>query len=248
MPKVKVNDIEMYYEVHGEGESLILLHTFATSGTIWTPFIQTLKEHFKLIIPDMRGHGQSTNPSKEFIHQQVALDIYALLDELRIDQFKAMGFSLGAGILVHMATQQPERIKSMVLISATSYFPKEAREQQVHALDKEADEDWSIFNVFHQGGENQVQQLRHYWYEMKDSYDDYNFTPPYLSTIKAITLIVNGDRDEFFPVDIPISMYQSIPNSYLWIMPNMGHSVAFPATEYLIETTCDFLIGKWEAS
>jgi pimeloyl-ACP methyl ester carboxylesterase len=55
------------------------------------------------------------------------------------------------------------------------------------------------------------------------SYDDMNFTRPYLSTITARTLIIHGDRDRFFPVEIPVEMYQSIPNSALWIIPNGGH-------------------------
>jgi pimeloyl-ACP methyl ester carboxylesterase len=58
---------------------------------------------------------------------------------------------------------------------------------------------------------------------MKDSYDDMNFTEPYLSTITARTLIVHGDRDEYFPVDIPVAMNRAIPRSALWIIPNGGH-------------------------
>lgn len=246
MPKVKVNDIEMYYEVHGDGEPLVILHAFANAGPIWKPFIPTLKEHFNLIIPDMRGHGQSINPSNKFTHRQSALDIYALLDQLNIDQFKAMGFSSGGMTLLHMATKQPERIRSMVLLAATSYFPKECREQQAHALDKEWDEGWAAFNYLHKDGEKQMKLLRQQFYAFKDSYDDMNFTPPYLSTIKAKTLIVHGDRDVFFPVKIPVTMYESIPNSYLWIIPNMGHSL-LPASEYLIQNISDFLSDKWEA-
>jgi pimeloyl-ACP methyl ester carboxylesterase len=50
-----------------------------------------------------------------------------------------------------------------------------------------------------------------------------NFTPPYLSTITARTMIIHGDRDPFFPISIPLEMYHSIPNSALWIVPNTGH-------------------------
>jgi pimeloyl-ACP methyl ester carboxylesterase len=50
-----------------------------------------------------------------------------------------------------------------------------------------------------------------------------NFTPPYLSTITARTLIVHGDRDPFFPVSIPVEVYRAIPDSYLWVVPNGGH-------------------------
>ena len=56
-----------------------------------------------------------------------------------------------------------------------------------------------------------------------------NFTAPYLGTIKARTLIVHGDRDQFFPVSIPIEMYRSIPDSALWIIPQGGHVAIFGA-------------------
>jgi pimeloyl-ACP methyl ester carboxylesterase len=235
----------MYYEVHGEGEPLVILHAFANAGPIWKPFIPTLQEHFKLIIPDLRGHGQSTNPSNKFTHRQSAHDLYALLDHLKIDQFYGLGWSTGGMTLLHMASQQPARIKSMVLLAATSYFPKECRELQAQTLNKDWDEGWSSLHHLHKDGEKQVKLLRQQFYEFSNTYDDMNFTPPYLSTIKAKTLIAHGDRDPYFPVEIPVSMYESIPESYLWIMPNMGHSM-LPASEYLIQTISDFLTGKWE--
>ena len=83
---------------------------------------------------------------------------------------------------------------------------------------------------------------------MKDSYDDMNFTKPYLSTIKAKTLIVHGDRDEYFPVEIPVTLYNSIPNSYLWILPNMNHTglVLPKPTQEIIKGCLDFLIYTWK--
>ena len=86
-----------------------------------------LAEHYQLIIPDLRGHGRSTNPSGAFTHRQSALDVYALLDQLGVKRFKAMGISTGGMTLLHMATQQRDRVEAMVLIGATSYFPEEAR-------------------------------------------------------------------------------------------------------------------------
>ena len=87
MPTVEVNDIEMYYEVHGEGPPLVMLHGFIESSFVWKPFISEYKKHFKLIIPDLRGHGQSTNPTNKFTHRQSAHDIYALLDHLEVERF-----------------------------------------------------------------------------------------------------------------------------------------------------------------
>jgi pimeloyl-ACP methyl ester carboxylesterase len=80
-----------------------------------------------------------------------------------------------------------------------------------------------------------------------------NFTPPYLSTIKARTLIAHDDRDEHFPVSIPVEMYQAIPHSYLWIVPNSSHGpwretfASGIGREMSLHTTLAFLRGEWEA-
>ena len=68
----KLNDMEMYYEIHGkaDGDPLVLLHGFLASGTMWQRFLDDLGPHFKVIVPDLRGHGRSTNPSKKFTHRQ----------------------------------------------------------------------------------------------------------------------------------------------------------------------------------
>ena len=122
---VSVNGMEMYYEVHGQGDPLVLLHGFFDSGSKWTPVLGKLAGEYQLILPDLRGHGRSTNPSNKFTHRQSALDVFALLDHLAIDEFKAMGISTGGMTLLHMATTQPQRVTAMVLIGATSYFPAE---------------------------------------------------------------------------------------------------------------------------
>ena len=72
-------------------------------------------------------------------------------------------------------------------------------------------------------GDPQIRELAKQFGEFKDNYDDINFTPPFLGTIKARTLIVHGDRDEFFPVSIPVEMYRAIRGSALWIVPNGDH-------------------------
>lgn len=87
---------------------------------------------------------------------------------------------------------------------------------------------------------------------MSISYDDMNFTSPYLRTTKCPTFIIHGDRDPLFPIEIPVDFYKSIPNSYLWIVPNNGH---IPAgvydrksiwTEGLYDSIHEFLNGEWE--
>ena len=204
---------------------------------------------FRLIVPDLRGHGRSTNPSNKFTHKQAALDIFALLDHLGLNTFRAMGTSTGGMTLLHMATTQPERAEAIVLIGATSYFPDQARDI-MRATDPETapEQAWTRMRQRHTHGDEQIRALWTQFHDFEDDYDDMNFTAPYLSSITARTLIVHGDRDRFFPVDIPVAEYEAIPNSYLWIVPNGGHvPIRGAMAEHFRETALAFLRGEWEA-
>src|SRR5437016_3420910 len=124
---IPINGMEMYYEIRGAGEPLVLLHGGAGAGINWSLIFKDDPAGYRLIVPDLRGHGRSTNPSAAFTFRQSALDVFAMLDHLGIERFKAIGMSLGAKTLLHIATQQPARVEAMVLVSATPYFPDQAR-------------------------------------------------------------------------------------------------------------------------
>jgi pimeloyl-ACP methyl ester carboxylesterase len=245
---IAINDIEMYYEIHGRGEPLVLLHGFSGAGSNWGPFAGELSREYQLIIPDLRGHGGSTNPSGKFTFRQSAVDIFALLDHLSIERFKAIGMSGGAKTLIHMATQQPARVEAMVLVSAAPYFPEQARAfMRQMTVESRTDEEWRLMREWHKHGDDQIRALWTVGNSFKHSYDDMNFTPPYLSTITARTLIVHGDRDPIYPVNIPMEMYTAIPRSYLWIIPNGEHGPIFgDMTARFIETSLAFLRGEWQ--
>lgn len=246
----EVNGIKMYYEIHGEGEPLVLLHGFLGSTLDWKEYLQDFAKHYQLIIPDLRGHGRSTNPTNQFTHRQAALDMHALLDHLKIDTFQGMGISSGGMTLIHMATQQPERAEAIVLIGATIYFPKQARSiQETADFDKMPPDELEYLRSMHKHGDDQIKALFRQFHAFHKSYDDMNFTPPYLSTIQARTFIIHGDRDAHFPVNIPVEMYRSIPRSYLWIIPNGGHvPISGKEQATFTEKSLEFLKGEWESN
>jgi pimeloyl-ACP methyl ester carboxylesterase len=242
---IEINGMQMYYVVHGQGEPLVLLHGATGSSDDWAPFLDELEGEYQLVMPDLRGHGRSTNPLREFTQRQAALDVSALLDHLGIERFKAIGISGGGNILLHLATQQPRRVEAVVLVSATSYFPEQARAfMRQHSVDQLPDEERLRLRERHPGGEEQIRELFRELQAMAKRYDDMNFTAPYLSTISARTLIIYGDRDPLYPVDIALEMYTAIPHAYLWIVPNGGHVP--PLNEPFIKAVSPFLRGDWE--
>jgi pimeloyl-ACP methyl ester carboxylesterase len=218
-----LNQVEIYFEVHGSSEPLVLLHGFGGCSQDWSPLMAEWSKHFQLIIPDMRGHGRSGDLEKPFRHVDAAADILALLDHLRITAFKGLGVSGGGNVLLHLATQEPDRVKAMVLVSATSYFPAQARPIMRQYADSLPEQEWEAMRRRHPRGDSQIRTLLASTRSFADSYDDLNFTPPLLSTIKARTLIVQGDRDPLYPVEISVEMAKAIPQSSLWIIPGGGH-------------------------
>lgn len=244
----KLGDLSIHYRIYGDGEPLLLLHGFGSSGIEnWGPFLDELSRDFQLIVPDLRGHGQSTNPDETFTHRQSAKDMYSLLDHLKIDRVSAMGVSTGGMTLLHMATTQRDRIDAMVLIGATHYFPEEARDQMRQVKGEEyfkTNPYWGHERMrqIHTISEDQRNKLRRIFFNFQHSYDDMNFTPPLLSTIRARTFIVHGDRDEFFPVHIPVEMYNAIPNASLWIVSNMGHVPMFkPGAVFVVDDSLPYI-------
>jgi len=223
-----LNDIEIYYEIRGAGEPLLLLHGGGGVGANWELVFPAAPDGYRLISPDARGHGRTTNPSKQFTFKQLAHDVFALLDYLGIDRFKAIGMSLGAKTLLHMATQQPDRVAAMVLVSATPYFPASARAAMAAMTpENRTAAEWQQMRQWHKHGDKQILALWEQMNAWQDSYDDMNFTPPYLATITARTLIVHGDRDPLYPVRLALEMYEAIPRSALWVIPNGDHGPIF---------------------
>ena len=218
-----VNGLEIYFEVHGTGDPLVLLSGFSGSSQDWKPSLAAWGGNFQIILADLRGHGRSSILSTPFRHEDAAIDLFALFDHLGIGSFKGVGISAGGNTLLHLATKQPDRVKAMVVVSASPYFPAQARTIMRQYGTNLPEAEWQRLRRSHHGGDPQIKALLASAVSFADSYDDLNFTPPLLSTIRAITLIIQGDRDPLYPVEISVEMAKAIPNSALWIVPNAGH-------------------------
>ena len=243
---IEVNGFQLYYEERGTGEPLLLLHGGTGSGADWQHvFTSGDPASCRVIVPDLRGHGRSTNPSKAFTFRQVAADMLALLDRLGIQRVKAIGLSAGAKTLLHMATQQPGRVDAMVLVSATPYFPAQVRAAMAQlTVEAFSDAEWAVQRQRHVHGDDQIRMLFEQMRGLKDSYDDMAFTPPLLGTIAARTLVVHGDRDPLYPVEMAMELFRSIPQSALWVVPHGGHGPIFgKMAPAFVETALAYLSG-----
>lgn len=115
MAKVKINDIELYYEVHGTGEPLICLSGFTADHLSWTSVLEKFTKKFQVILLDNRGVGLTAVPNYPYTVEMMALDTLALMDVLEIDKAHFMGHSMGGMIAMNLALLQPEKVMKLVL-------------------------------------------------------------------------------------------------------------------------------------
>ena len=217
------NGVPIYFELYGTGEPLVMLHGFGGCSQDWSALMPRWSAHFQLVVPDMRGHGRSGILTKPFRHDDAADDIAALLNHLGIHTFKGLGVSGGGNVLLHLATRQPERMKAMALVSATSYFPAQARPIMRDHAENLSQQEWETMRRRHPGGDAQIKALLASTKGFAESFDDMNFSPQSLATIRARTLIVQGDLDPLYPIEISEEMARAIPQARLWVIPGGGH-------------------------
>ena len=246
MPSIRVRDIDMYYQTYGhlDAQPLVLLHGFAGTGhDTFGPCVDHLGERYRLFVPDMRGHGRTTNPNGEIVHAELARDTAAFATALGLERAHFCGHSSGGMHLLFLALERPELVHSLTLVSATYTFDDElkARVRQVRAS---ASAEWidslkALHGETH--GADYADTILDLWVSSVHRPNELPFQPEDLTEITCPTLIMNGDRDLFFPVHVPTTMYHAMPNSELCILPNCGHGLPLTSTRLFVTALVDFL-------
>ena len=114
-----VNGLEMYYEVHGSGEPVVLLHgAYMTIPGNWTGWIGELSKTRKVIAVELQGHGRTADIKRDLTFENLSDDVAALLDHLKIPSADLIGFSMGGGVAMQCAIRHPEKVRKVVSISA----------------------------------------------------------------------------------------------------------------------------------
>jgi len=114
-----VNGLKMYYEIHGSGEPVVLLHgSFMTITNNWTGWIGELSKTRKVIAVEMQGHGRTADIERDFTSENLADDVAALLDHLKIPRADLIGYSMGGAVALQCAIRHPKKVRKVVSISA----------------------------------------------------------------------------------------------------------------------------------
>jgi len=231
MPNAAINQFEMYFEDRGSGTPLLLLHGGLGIGRDWTHVFPSDPDGFRVIVPDLRGHGRSTNPGGTWTFRQCARDVLALFDWLQVVRTAAIGVSMGAKTLLHVATMRPEIVTAMVLVSAAPRFEEPLRTAAAafsrESYERLPDDQKAALRARHAHGDRQTLALYDMTRSFASSTDDLAFTAANLSRVTARTLVVHGDRDPLYPVELAVELHRGIPQSALWVVPNAGHGPIF---------------------
>src|SRR3984893_9950761 len=115
-----INGINMYYEVKGGGEPVVLLHgAFMTITNNWDGWIGQLSKTRKVIAVEMQGHGRTADIERDISSENLADDVAALLDHLKIPKADLIGYSMGGGVAMQCAIRHPDKVRKVVVISST---------------------------------------------------------------------------------------------------------------------------------
>jgi pimeloyl-ACP methyl ester carboxylesterase len=148
-----VNGLHLYYETHGTGSPLVLLHGGLGSGEMFGPNLSAFAEHHTVILPDLQGHGRTADIDRPLDVRLMAGDIVALIDHLGVESPDVVGFSLGGGVALQVGFQAPDKIGRLVAASANirrdAIYPEMlAQQEQVGAAAAEFMKETPMYELY----------------------------------------------------------------------------------------------------
>lgn len=240
---VKVNGIDMYYEIFGKGEPLLLLHGWTQSSKFWSEFIEIYAHYFEVYAIDLRGHGNTSPITSSFTIQESAKDILELLEHLKLNKVKAIGLSYGGLTLLELANLYPGKLESVILIGTSHTYNggENNKEYKTFSFESLPPSFIKELNKNHHHGEAQIRAL----FDPTLNYQ-IALSEEQLNKFKFRTLIVQGDRDKILGVEPAFTLYKNIPNSALWIVPNTGYiAIGGSNKENFLATSLQFMSGQY---
>jgi pimeloyl-ACP methyl ester carboxylesterase len=262
MPAVQLPSSITHYEDTGRGPPMVMIHGMGGDHTVWDPSVARLSARFRLIRPDILGHGRSREspPPGPWQFSQFARQVEELLVHLDIDSAVIMGFSLGGMISQAVAIEHPARTKALVIVSSVcnrtveEQAAIERRVKQVAAGGPAAVVEGALQRWFSPAFAERHPDVIDDWRRRTLANDPRNYALVYrlyadtdrqlldrLGVIAAPTLILTGDRDQGQTPRMAQEMARRIKGSEVVILPGVPHMLPIEAADALSSSIIDFL-------
>lgn len=228
---LKTRGFNMYYETYGKGEPLLIIHGNGGSINNFIYQIPFFSKSYEVILADSRAQGKSIDAKDSLSYEMMADDLNALLDSLHVDSSYVIGWSDGGINGLLLAMRHPDKVKKLAVTGANLWPDTTAVDPFVYNWAVNYND--SLAKIKQTDTVKAIRKLAHLLlYEP-------HITPQQLNSIKCPTLVIGGDHDILLPRHT-LLIAESIPKSYLWILPNSGHSTPIFYKDQFNEVIGDF--------
>jgi 3-oxoadipate enol-lactonase len=235
--KIKAKDIELYYEMQGEGEPIIFSHGWMCDCSIWNSQIEFFsKKYYKEIAYDQRGHGKSDKPQTDYSIETLSNDLYSLAQELNLEKVTLVGHSMGGMTALTFALNHPNKVSKLVLVGTSARMTLSGYIQlwiMLHIFSYESFVRGMIDFQYYQPSE-QVKKKELERTMKTPKFAAYECFTEFMRNydirdrvykIEVPTLIIVGEKDKATPVEMSQYLNREIKGSKLQIIPDSRHMV-----------------------
>jgi len=255
---LSVNNMRLaYLDSGGAGPPLLLIHGLMVSGAMYEPVLPALTRHYRVIVPDLRGHGHSGALSGPYRVEQLAGDMVQLLNDLQIDAVNVLGYSQGGAVAQQFAHDYPKRVRRLVLACTFAYNMLSRRERLEGMLAP-----WLVrilgvrrmgrLAIDNGGGQRVPPETAHWLEEIIAANDKVRMVAAveamkafdsrsWLHPITSPTLVIAGAQDEAVPFAHAQMLVQGIPGAQLRVVDGAGHFLIFTHTDIFVQAVEAFL-------
>jgi pimeloyl-ACP methyl ester carboxylesterase len=226
-----IRGFKMYYETYGKGEPLLIIHGNGGSINNFLYQIPYFAKNYQVILADSRAQGKSVDGRDSLSYEMMTDDLNALLDKLQLKSCYVIGWSDGGINGLLLAMRHPDKVKKLAVTGANLWPDSTAIDPFVYKWAMAENEKLQKAVITPQT-KNQLKLAHLLSYEP-------HITVEQLHTIMCPTLVIGGDHDVILPKHTML-IAQSIPNAYLWIIPNSGHSTPIYKKEQFNQVVGDF--------
>jgi len=260
MPSFEINGIRIAFQEAGVGEPLLLIMGLGAPGSVWENHLAVYQKHFRCIVMDNRGAGESDKPEGPYTTSSMADDAAGLLDRLGIESARIAGISMGSAIAQELALKHPAKVRSMILISSWARCDTYMKEIFLHfqAVSPHLSPGdftrllqlWifapkffvSNFETLERDKAIAIEGMPNPAFAAQCQACISHYTLERLESIAQPCLLTVGDKDIFTPLRFSVEMAERLPNARLEVFPGTGHCHHWESLTAFNELTLDYLL------